>query len=124
MRICYDGKKFFSYADASVVCGELELLPGRTDTIINPILIVEVLSPSTESYDKGKKFEQYRSIKALQSYVLIDQARVFVEPYCKEGLNSWHYETLTELEQVLRIPALELEIPLANIYDKVNFEQE
>ncbi len=122
MRISAGKDSFYSYADVSVVCGEPEFVEGRKDTITNPILIVEVLSPSTENYDRGKKAELYRSISSVQSYVLIDQARVYVEHFRRIEEGNWLLETLTELNQVLKIPALNLLIPLANLYDKIQVD--
>jgi Uma2 family endonuclease len=122
MRISAGKGSFYSYADVSVVCGEPEFVEGRKDTITNPILIVEVLSPSTENYDRGKKAELYRNIPSVQSYVLVDQARVYVEHFRRMEEGNWLLETLNELSQVLKIPALNLLIPLTSLYDKIQFE--
>src|SRR5689334_8159500 len=78
MKIWARSNGFFTYADASVVCGEVELVPEYTDILANPVMIVEVLSPSTEKYDRSQKFELYRALESLQSYLLVDQSRVFV----------------------------------------------
>jgi len=122
MRISAGKDSFYSYADVSVICGELEFVEGRKDTITNPILIVEVLSPSTENYDRGKKAELYRNIPSVQGYVLVDQGRVYVEHFRRIEEGNWLLETLTELSQVLKIPALNLIIPLTNLYNKIRFE--
>jgi len=123
MRIMVKPDQAYTYADASVVGGEVVLLaPNRQDTLANPFLIVEVLSPSTEKYDRSQKFELYRRLKSFQSYLLIDQARVYVEYYQKIGLNKWVMETFDELEQSLEINPPGITLALANFYRKVKFE--
>jgi Uma2 family endonuclease len=122
MRIMVKPDKTYTYADASVVCGELILAPDRNDTLVNPILIVEVLSPATEKYDRSQKFELYRGIKSFQYYLLIDQARVYVEYHQKIGLNKWVMETFSDLEQSLEIDPIGITLALASFYKKVKFD--
>jgi Uma2 family endonuclease len=121
MKVSNKERNFTYYPDVSVVCGEPEMLAGRRDVITNPILVIEVLSPSTARFDRGEKFEMYRLLPSLQHFVLIEQAKVLVEHYRKESENQWHFETLNNINQTLKIAALDLEIPLKYIYDKVNF---
>lgn len=122
MRILIKEYELYTYADGSAVCGEVEFGHNREDTITNPILLVEVLSKSTRNYDRGDKFELYRSIPALQYYLVVDQERVFVEFHRKLGDGSWQLETLTALEQTLSLPESGgLELSLARIYNKVIF---
>jgi Uma2 family endonuclease len=122
MRILIKEHDLYTYADGSVVCGEVEFAQKREDTITNPILLVEVLSKSTRNYDRGDKFELYRSIPALQYYLVVDQERVFVEFHRRLANGKWQLETLTTLEQTLSLPGLGgLELALARIYNKVTF---
>lgn len=122
MRILIEEHDLFTYPDCSVVCGEVEPVQGREDIITNPILLVEVLSKSTQNYDRSAKFEFYQAIPALQYYIIIDQERPFVEFYRKLPDNTWQLETLTGLEETVRLSNLaNLSLPLARIYSKVVF---
>lgn len=121
LRIMAMEHGIFSYADALVICGKPEYVLGRKDTITNPTMIVEVLSPSTENYDRGKKFEIYRSIPSLQSYLLIDQARLYVEHHRKVENDNWLLDTYTDINQKVKIPAIDIEIAIANLYDGIEF---
>jgi Uma2 family endonuclease len=85
----------FVYPDAAVVCGALELQPGTTDVMLNPRVVVEVLSRSTEAYDRGEKWEGYQGIASLTDYVLVSQRAVRVEHYQRDADGSWQYRTLS-----------------------------
>lgn len=104
-----------------LVCGKPQLQPGRTDTIINPLVVIEVLSKSIENYDRGQKFDFYRSIPTLQHYLLIEQERVHIEYYHKLADGRWVLTVLKDLEATLTLASLELEIPLRLIYAKVDW---
>jgi Uma2 family endonuclease len=123
MKMWARSNGFFTYADASVVCGEVELVPEYTDILANPIMIVEVLSPSTEKYDRSQKFELYRGLDSLQSYLLVDQSRVYVEHHQKIGPNKWVMETFTDLEQFVEVEALGISLSMGNLYRKVKFDK-
>ncbi|MEX0268519.1 Uma2 family endonuclease [Leptolyngbyaceae cyanobacterium UHCC 1019] len=81
--------KQYAYPDVMVVAGELQLQEGRTDTIAKPVMIAEVLSGSTQGYDRGDKFAAYRTISTLQEYLLIDQHTLHVEQYARTDANKW-----------------------------------
>lgn len=118
-----------TYPDASVVCGEAELEAGADVTLLNPLVIVEVLSKTTEAYDRGRKFEHYKTIESLQEYVLIAQDRPQVDHFARQATGSpnptgqWLLTTFTELDAALELPALECQIPLAEIYLGAKFEE-
>lgn len=114
----------YTYADASVICGEILFAPGRTDTVTNPVIIIEVLSDSTRNYDRGLKGKRYMTIPSLKYYVLIEQKGSFVELREKAGDGKWLLTTFENLEDVLDLPELDIAIPLTEIYDQVNFEEE
>lgn len=122
IRILVRSSGLYTYADVSVVCGELEMAPDRNDTITNPILIGEVLSPSTEKYDRSQKFELYRGLDSLQTYLLIDQSRAYVELHTKSASDKWVMQTFNNLSQSVTIASLDLAIPLANLYDKIKVD--
>jgi len=90
-RLAARGTEQYVYADVTVVCGTLRIQAGTTDVLENPTCLVEVLSPSTEAYDRGLKWEGYRSIPSLQDYVLISQHLPRIEHFKREPDGSWHY---------------------------------
>lgn len=121
MRLLVKKRGLYTYPDVMVVCGNPELVPGRTDTLTNPILIVEVLSESTREYDRTKKFASYRQITTLQEYVLIAQEQVFVEIFRRTESNLWVYEAYDRLDSMVKLNSLGIEIPVSSIYERVEF---
>ena len=124
MRIWIPEFQCGTYADALVIKGQPEFNGERTDEIINPLLIVEVLSPSTEGYDRGEKFRKYRSIPSLAEYLLISQSESYIEHYSKatdQAKNSaaWQFQVTDRLDQVITLPSLKAEIPLTEIYRRI-----
>lgn len=111
-----------TYPDVSVVCGKPALYRKRRDIFTNPILIAEVLSPSTEAYDRNKKRESYQTIPTLQHYLLITADRARVELYTREE-SGWRFEAHEGLEVVITLPALGVTLALADLYESVDFEQ-
>lgn len=120
MRIeCPSG--LFTYPDVSVVCGEPQLRDDHRDTLQNPLLIAEVLSESTEAYDRGRKFELYRSIPSLLDYLLVPQDRACIQRFSRPGADSpWMVTVIDGLEAVIPIPSLAVTLPMAEIYAKVD----
>ncbi len=123
VRLLVKKNGLYTYPDVMIVCGELEFAEGRDDTITNPIVIVEVLSKSTEGYDRGAKFELYRALPTLQDYVLVDQYKVHVEYFHKLDDGRWILQEFNQLEDTLPIESINYEIPLNRIYQKVDWEQ-
>ncbi len=121
-RVWIPEKRIYTYPDVIVVQGELQLQEGRKDTIVNPLLIVEVLSKSTRNYDKDKNFSAYRTIPTFQEYILIDQYTIQVEQYFKTGKNSWTFSEYCDANETLSLNSINFEITLEDIYDKVEFE--
>jgi Uma2 family endonuclease len=93
-RIAAGQGERYLYADAVVACGELQCEPGTSDVLVNPSVIVEVLSPSSEAYDRGGKWEAYQRIPSLTDYLLVSQAAVQVAHYQREADGSWRYRLL------------------------------
>jgi Uma2 family endonuclease len=123
MRLLTSPKGLYTYPDVMVVCGKIEFAPKRDDTVMNPFVIVEVWSDSTQAYDRGKKFALYRQIPSLKEYVMIDQTQPYVEHYRREG-HFWVFEALETIDAILTLPALECEIPLAVMYEKIEWQSE
>src|SRR5215207_10481506 len=115
-----DLQKFF-YPDVTVVCGELQYHDERKDIILNPTLVVEVLSPSTEAFDRGAKFQAYRTIESLKEYILVSQERPQVEQYVSDGDGKWTYSSTPVLGSALALPSIECTLNLNAVYDKVDF---
>ena len=111
------GDAYF-YPDVVVVCGEPEFEDDTFDTLLNPIVIVEVLSPSTEAYDRGEKFARYKHLASLQEYVLVSQDKVSVEHHRRHG-TQWVLSHYRGLAEVLPLPSIGCELPLHDIYARV-----
>lgn len=119
VRIPHAG--IYVYPDVTVVCGESLFEDGHRDILLNPILIIEVLSPSTESYDRGRKFEYYQALDSLQEYVLVAQGRPRVEHYLRQDGHVWLYTDVSGLDSSVSLTSIGCQVPLAEIYDKVTF---
>jgi len=120
MRVAEDG--LYTYPDISVVCGEPEFADGRTDTLLNPCLIIKVLSPSTERKDRGFKFAQYRTLTSLQEYALVSQEEARVEVFRRQAGGHWILSEYAGINAAARFDSIDVSVPLAEIYDKVKFE--
>ncbi len=122
MRVFVDATGLFTYPDIVIACGEPRFLDAELDTLLNPVALVEVLSPSTEAYDRGKKFAHYRRIPSLVAYVLVAQDRPQVDRYTRRG-DEWvltGFEGL-DAELALEFAGVPVRIPLREIYDRVQF---
>jgi Uma2 family endonuclease len=115
-----DSRKFF-YPDVVVICGEPQFHDDRKDVILNPILVIEVLSKSTEAFDRGAKFQAYRTIESLTGYLLVEQHTPLVEQYVKEEDGRWALSTAAGLESTLTLPSINCTLNLGTVYDKVDF---
>ncbi|MEK7224383.1 MAG: Uma2 family endonuclease [Bacteroidota bacterium] len=120
-RIYIPSNTLFTYPDISVVCGEIETKDGDELNILNPVIIVEVLSGSTKSYDRGDKFKLYRDIATLKEYILVDSISFIVEVFRINENGHWELEEYKNLSDILLVKALGISIPLAEIYDGVKF---
>lgn len=112
----------FVYPDAAVVSKEPEYYQNRRDTITNPLLLVEVLSPSTKQYDRKGKFMEYRTLPSFSEYVLIEQDRPMVTTFFRNEAGHWEDADVSGLEQSVRLRSIDCEIPLARIYKNINFD--
>lgn len=121
LRIQVQTNGLFTYPDLSVICGPLQFADGTDDTVTNPTLLVEVLSPSTEAYDRGQKFLQYRQIPSLQAYLLVSQHEPLLELFVRQDGNQWSLREAAGLAAQLEVLSLEITISLAEIYAGVTF---
>jgi Uma2 family endonuclease len=119
MKVRIESANLGAYPDAMAVCGERVFWDERKDVITNPALIVEVLSDSTEAYDRGDKFAYYRAIPSLGAYLLLSQHRASAELYLRQPNGDWLLSTYGDLQDSIPLIALDAVLPLAEIYDKV-----
>ncbi len=119
-RIKVEAAQFYTYPDLSVVCEEPRFDRRDRHALINPLLIVEVLSPSTEAYDRGQKFAWYRQLPSLREYVLVAQDTICVERFSRDETGGWSSTKVERLEDVMELPALGCRLHLADVYDKVD----
>jgi Uma2 family endonuclease len=124
LRIKVVASGLYTYPDASVICEPIEFEDDKRDVVLNPVLVVEVLSPSTEAYDRGKKFEHYRRIPSLREYVLVSQEAPHVEHFLRNEDRTWTLTEVSGLEAKLSLPTLGIEMSLLEIFDKVDFNSD
>jgi Uma2 family endonuclease len=121
MRVRVTATGLYTYPDVVIVCGEPQFLADTFDTLLNPTVIVEVLSESTEAYDRGQKFEQYRSLESLKEYMMISSQRISVERYTRQPDGSWNYIAKASLEDSIDLKSVDCHLLLADLYEKVDF---
>jgi len=124
MRVFVPATGLYTYPDLVVVCGEPQFQDEVFDTLLNPVLLIEVLSETTESYDRGKKFQHYRSIESLQEYVLVSQNEPRIEKYVRHGDGFWLLSEAVGIESKIEFASIECEIELREVYDKIDFSSD
>lgn len=115
-----DSRKFF-YPDVMIICGELQYHDNRRDVILNPDLVIEVLSLSTEAFDRGAKFKAYQTIESLKEYLLVAQDRPFIEQFVRSETGKWEYAAAIGLESSLTLPSIGCTLNLSAVYKRVEF---
>jgi Uma2 family endonuclease len=120
MRVAVERTGLYTYPEIAVVCGEAQFLDDQNDTLLNSTVLFEVLSRSTESYDRGRKFAHYRQIESLQAYVLVAQDEPLVECFIRQG-EIWALTDFRGLDATLRVEPIGVAIPLRDIYARVEF---
>lgn len=119
LRVKIPNTGLFTYPDLVVTCGEEMFADDEQDILLNPLVIIEVLSDSTEAYDRGKKFEHYQSIESLSTYMLVSQSSARVEQYVRREGGAWLYTEAHEDDSVVRLEAILCELRLEDVYAKV-----
>ncbi len=122
VRLWIAQKRTYTYPDVMILADEPEYFNNRLDIIVNPQVIVEVLSKSTKGYDRNDKFEAYRSIPTFQEYLLIDQTRIHVEQFSKAGKKQWALREYDEEDEAIALVTVPFEISLQDLYNKVQFD--
>ena len=124
MRIKVIKRSSYFYPDVVAVYGKPQFEDNEQDVLLNPTLIVEVLSPSTEGYDRGTKFEHYRTIDSLSDYLLVAQDKIHVEHYVRQSDRSWLFSEFKSAEDKIQMESIGGELLVAEIYEKVEFESQ
>lgn len=122
VKVRVENYRKFYYPDVLVICGEPQFYQKRDDTITNPILIVEVLSDSTEAKDRGEKFAAYQTLESLQEYILVSQDKAKVEQFTRQTDGSWKYQATIGLKSDVKFTSIEAGLTLDKIYQRVEFE--
>ena len=119
MRVKVSPTGLYTYPDVVVVCDQPQFADEQKDTLLNPTLIVEVLSESTKDYDRGEKFEHYRTLPSLSEYVLIAQDKYHVEHFLRQPDNRWLLSETNLLEDTIHLSSIACDLALAEVYDEV-----
>jgi Uma2 family endonuclease len=117
LRIHIERNTLFTYPDISIICGDIKTLNDDEWNITNPIVLIEVLSPSTKNYDRGEKFKLYREIDSLKEYVLVDSRSVFIEDFFINDKKNWELKEYKNSGETLQLHALPISVALKEIYD-------
>ena len=121
MRVCVARNGLYTYPDIVIVCGEPRFADDTFDTLLNPTVIIEVLSESTEAYDRGRKFDLYQSLESLSEYLLIDSQRVSAGLFTRQPNGQWIFTGRTQLEDSIDLQAVGCRLLLADVYEKIDF---
>jgi Uma2 family endonuclease len=123
MRVKVSPTGLYTYPDVVVICGEPAFDDEQKDSLLNPTVLVEVLSKSTASYDRGEKFEHYRRLESLAEYLAVAQNKYHVEHYIRQPDNQWLLSETEEVKDTVSLPSVKCQLALADIYDKVEIDK-
>jgi Uma2 family endonuclease len=123
MRVKVSPTGLYTYPDVVIVCGEPTFDDKQKDTLLNPTVLVEVLSKSTASYDRGEKFEHYRKLDSLAEYLVIAQNKYHAEHYVRQIDNRWLLSETDDVQKTIHLSSIECDLALADIYDKVEVDK-
>jgi Uma2 family endonuclease len=111
----------YTYPDVMVICGDVQFTADQKGTVLNPVVIVEVLSKSTQDYDRGQKFEHYRTLPSLVDYLTVAQDRPHIEHWSRQSEDRWLLTEFAHLGQSIQLPSIDCTLSLADVYDKIDF---
>lgn len=120
VRLFVEPHALFTYPDVMIVCGEPRLLANRADTLTDARIIIEVLSPTTEEYDRSAKFRMYSALKSLQEYIMLSQDEPRFEGHLRQARGRWLWVEPARIEGALKLQSLEIEIPVEELYRRVS----
>ena len=122
LRVKVSETGLYTYPDVLIVGGEGKVEDDHDDTVLDPLVIFEVLSDSTESYDRGKKFAHYRALDSLKEYFLVSQKEYRIERFARQEEGNWLYSEVTDPEGSIEIASVVCRVPLSRVYHKVRFQ--
>jgi Uma2 family endonuclease len=123
LRLKVEATGLYTYPDLTVICGPVRSADGRNDTITNPSVLIEVLSPSTEGYDRGRKFQHYRTIGTLRDYLLIAQDGMHIEQYSRQEEYQWLLQEYSPIDNIVHLASIDCSLALTAIYEEVRFTE-
>jgi Uma2 family endonuclease len=121
LRLRVTATGLHTYSDVMVICGDPQYADDHNDTVLNPILIVEVLSPSTRDYDLGKKFHHYRTLPSLLDYLTVAQDIQQIQQWTRQPEDRWLLTEINDPAQTIQLPSIGCTLPLSEVYDKIDF---
>ena len=121
LRVYVPTADSFTYPDATIVCGKADTIDNQFDTVTNPSVIIEVMSKSTEQYDRGTKFFYYMQIPSLKEYILISSSVFYIQKAKRQNDGSWKFSETSYLEDELSIDCIDHKIPIKDLYEGVSF---
>lgn len=124
LRLKIESAGLYTYPDISVICGPILYAENRQDTVTNPIVLIEILSPSTENYDRGKKFEHYRTIETLQEYIVVAQDRIHIEHYIRQDDHRWLLVDFFAADQVVHAGSIHCTLSVELVYEDITFDSQ
>jgi Uma2 family endonuclease len=119
MRVCVKSHGFYAYPDVVVVCGESRFLDDEKETLLNPDVIIEVVSPASEAYDRGRKFEMYQALESLREYVLVASDRVHVDLYVRQPDDRWMLTSADTMQDSLTLESVNAQLKLSGLYQNI-----
>ena len=124
MKVKVERTKLYAYPDVSVVCGPAQFEDTTRRVLLNPTALIEVLSESTEKYDRGKKFQNYRTIDSLQEYLLVAQESMQIDHYVRQPDNFWLLSSASAEDEQIVLPSIHCHLSIKDVYNKVQFDTE
>ncbi len=121
LRLAVNPAGMYTYPDVMVVCGDPVTIDKHNDTIVNPVVIVEVLSDSTKNYDRGQKFQYYRMLSSLKEYVTVAQDEIHLERHIRGNAGEWILTEFGKLEDVVELQSINASLPLSEVYRRIDF---
>lgn len=122
LKVHNESNTLFTYPDLSIICGKIERWNNRIDTVTNPVVLIEILSKSTQGYDRGQKFHLYRSIPSVKEYILIASFETLIERYTKQATGFWNFRETSNPEDAFHIESIGFSCPIKELYRNVSFE--
>jgi len=122
MRVKVNQTGLYTYPDVVALCGNPQFDDAQRDTLLNPTVIIEVLSPPTEAHDRGGKFGHYRKLDSLQEYLLVSQEEPHIEHYVRQADKQWLLSEVSSVQDTVQLPSISCTLVLAEVYEKVEFE--